>query len=201
MPKSDRTPDPFPSDEQLLAALGRAERHRRHKDQGVQLGAIKAHLNLPRHSGTTRRLRPQLTALEAGGLIEQTRRHSLDLWMLTRRGHQRLDATSGAIALPESPQHQEWREAREAADERIEGFHNALSFTTAEAMQLLDAGSQPSDSWFSLGERLQHACWRLGSATYCLHEWPEPDDSTPDIDEPTTPLQRGRREVQRWDRS
>ncbi len=201
MPKSDRTPDPFPSDEQLLAALGRAERHRRHQDPGVLLGAIKAHLNLPRHSGTTRKLRPQLTALEASGLIKSTRRHSLDLWMLTNTGQQRLDSIGSETTLPESPQHQEWREAREAAGERIEGFHNALSYITAEAMLLLDAGSQPSDSWFSLGERLQRACWRLGSATYCLHEWPEPEDSTPDTDEPTTPLQRGRREVQRWDRN
>jgi len=200
MPESDRTPDPFPSDEQLIAAIERAERHRRHQDPGVLLGTIKAHLDLPRHSGTTRRLRPHLTALEASGLIKPTRRHSLNLWMLTSRGRQRLDAIGGEITLPESPQHQDWREARTAAGERIEGFHNALSYITSEATLLLDAGSQPSDSWFSLGERLQHACWRLGSATYCLHEWPEPDDSTADIDEPTTPLQRGRREMTRWDR-
>jgi len=48
--------------------------------------------------------------------------------MLTSRGQQRLDALRGDIgALPESPQHQEWREARTAAGERIESLHNALS--------------------------------------------------------------------------
>jgi hypothetical protein len=40
-----------------------------------------------------------------------------------------------------------------------------------------------SDAWFALTERLQAACSQLGSATYCLSEWAEPDDASPDVDD------------------
>src|SRR5664279_2463756 len=49
-------------------------------------------------------------------------------------------------------------------------------------------GSSPgSDAWFELAERLQRAARRLGSATYCLHEWMEPDDDRADIDDHVSP--------------
>lgn len=46
-------------------------------------------------------------------------------------------------------------------------------------------GLQPgrSDAWFSIAERLQAACWRVGSATHCLREWREPDDARVDVDD------------------
>jgi hypothetical protein len=39
----------------------------------------------------------------------------------------------------------------------------------------------------ALAERLQSACWQLGSVTYCLSEWAEHDDATADVDDRTEP--------------
>jgi len=61
-----------------------------------------------------------------------------------------------------------------------------------------------SDAWFELAERLHRAARRLGSATYCLHEWMEPDDDRADIDDhvspadsPLNPRERQQREARR----
>jgi hypothetical protein len=87
---------------------------------------------------------------------------------------------------------------RRLARERIDGFRQALRGSLAEAGALLGAERVPSDAWFDLAERLRKACWQLGSASYCLHEWAEPDDSCADTDEETR--FRGRRNVWKWDR-
>jgi hypothetical protein len=47
---------------------------------------------------------------------------------------------------------------------------------------MLDRGGS-SDAWFALARRFEKQCERLGSATYCLQEWPEPDDASADIDD------------------
>ena len=48
---------------------------------------------------------------------------------------------------------------------------------------LLDAAPPPhSDAWLELAEELQRACRRLASASHCLYEWAEPDDTRADID-------------------
>jgi hypothetical protein len=53
-----------------------------------------------------------------------------------------------------------------------------------EALALLDSRCRVrSDRWFELARRLRGACWSLGSATYCLYEWAEPDDARADIDD------------------
>jgi hypothetical protein len=65
-----------------------------------------------------------------------------------------------------------------------------------EGRSLLDAADVPSDEWFKLAPRLENDCWRLASATYCLREWPEPDDARADVDEGEF---RGRRNVWQWD--
>jgi hypothetical protein len=61
-----------------------------------------------------------------------------------------------------------------------------------------------SDAWFDVGERLHRACRRLGSATYCLHEWAEPPQDKADPDERSDPSdaryprdERRRREARR----
>lgn len=98
---------------------------------------------------------------------------------------------------PPSPQHQTWREACSAAAARIEEFREDLRHALDEATGLLNADPQtPSDMWFEVSKRLKHACWRLGSATYCLGEWAEPDDARADID---THQERGRRNTRQWD--
>jgi len=52
-----------------------------------------------------------------------------------------------------------------------------------DAAMLLDAEDERSDAWLGIAERLQAACWRVGSATYCLREWREPDDTRPDVND------------------
>jgi hypothetical protein len=196
MPKSDRTPDPLPSKEQVLAAIERAERHRRKLDDpvvyrgkpdqpGVLFATVKEHLGLARGGWTTIQLRPTWKALEAAGLIEQFRASSLTLWRLTTAGQKHLDAArkAGKVgALPESPQHRHWRQARQIATVHISEFREHLRRLLADATGLLDAHDPAnSDTWHALGRRLEFACEALASASYCLYEWPEPDDSRADL--------------------
>jgi hypothetical protein len=63
------------------------------------------------------------------------------------------------------------------AGDRIDGFREALRASVTELGALLDAGQARSDAWFEFGKRLSAECKRLGSATYCLSEWAEPDDA------------------------
>jgi hypothetical protein len=94
-------------------------------------------------------------------------------------------------ALPESPQHRAWREARAIAGERIDDFRQELQAALGEAAGLLDAHETAnSDTWQAIGERLVHACRRMESASYCLLEWQEPDDAHGDI--PSPPLKQRR---------
>ena len=91
------------------------------------------------------------------------------------------------MGLPESPQHRVWRHARALAAERIDAVLEQASGVLEEATDALDSERVRSDAWFALAERLQSSCWQLGSVTYCLSEWPEPDDASPDVDDRTEP--------------
>jgi len=199
MPTTDPNPG-SPSPDLLLAALDRAERHSRTPDQpGVPKSLIAAHLGLPHTSWTTRRVRPALESLEADGLIEQLRRHGVMLWTPTSKGRRRLSASQrvGRVALPESPQHRAWREAYAAAEGRIAEFHAGLRDELAEATALLDGGAKTdSDGWYALGTAIKRGCERLGSATYCLYEWPEPDDDAADG---APPHVAPRRNIRLWE--
>jgi DNA-binding XRE family transcriptional regulator len=85
--------------------------------------------------------------------------------------------------LPESPQHRAWSNARTLAAQEIDRFLQSVRDGIGDATSLLDADpAVTSDAWFELGERLQRDCRRVGSATYCLREWSEPDDARPDVD-------------------
>ncbi len=212
MPKEKRTPAPMPSKELVLAAIERAECHRaKHDDPildrgrpdrpGVPLDVIKEHLGLAQGGWTTIQLRPRWDQLKTAGLIEQSRRHSIVIWTLTSTGQQRLNRTrrAGRLgSLPESPQHQHWREARQIAGARIGQFREGLRRVLGEATGLLDAHETTnSDTWHAVGERLQYACLALEAASYCLHEWAEPEDSRAD----TTPRGKsGCRGIQRFDK-
>jgi hypothetical protein len=205
MPESDRTPKPLPSAEQVLAAIDRAERHRRsHERPGAWVSDVKEHLGLPHTGATTVWLRPVWQQLEAERLIEQNRKGGLHRYQLTRTGKLRLAATQAelghACELPESPQHARWRTAHDGAAGRIAGFRRDLRELLDEATALLEAGGQPpSGEWYEFGTRLGDACARLGSATHCLYEWAEPDDTTADVDD-APHGQTGRRDPTRWDR-
>ncbi|MHB8234600.1 MAG: hypothetical protein ACYDHT_08100 [Solirubrobacteraceae bacterium] len=177
--------EPVP-DGLVLAAVERAERHRKREREGVMLSDIAEHLGFVHGSWTTRRLRPQLYALIAEGSLARSRRHGVVVWALTDDGRRRLDQirrTGEVGEVPESPQHRAWRHARTAAGERIDGFRAEARAALEEAATLLDAEDAPSDTWFGVAERLQAACWRVGSATHCLREWRAPDDARPDVDD------------------
>jgi hypothetical protein len=182
------------SDAQILAAIHRAEVHDEQDD--ASRADIAAHLGFVHNSSTTKRLRPQIDALRATGQIRDVRRNGLDLLALTAAGGRALKRaqSAGGAILPESPQHRKWRHSRAMADDRIEGFREALRASMAEAGALLDSQQAPSDVWFEFGKRLSAECKRLGSATYCLFEWADPDDARADIDEVL-----GRRNVWGWD--
>jgi DNA-binding PadR family transcriptional regulator len=200
MPEKKATPEP-PSNDLLLAAIDRAERHARRNKPGESLRRIADHLGLPFHSGTSRRLRPQLDTLQTTGLVEPLRHHSVNLLALTAKGRKRLNTVRNEIgALPEAPQHRIWREARTAASERIAGFRSELHGALNEAIALLDADHETdSATWFEFSDRLHDTCWRFASAIHCLHEWQEPDDTRADTDDPPYG-QRGRRHTRGWDR-
>jgi hypothetical protein len=174
------------SDGLVLAAFERAERHREREREGVMLSDIAEHLGFVHGSWTTRRLRPQLDALIAEGSLARSRRHGVVVWALTEAGRGQLERMrrAGEVEeLPEAPQHRAWRHARVIAGERIDAFRAEAREALDETAMLLDAEDAHSDAWFGVAEHLQAACWRVGSATYCLREWREPDDSRPDVDD------------------
>jgi hypothetical protein len=190
----------------VLAAIERAARHRASDTPEVPAWAIKEHLNIPRRS---RRIRTQLDALEAGGSLVRSRRHGIPTWVLTNAGHRRLQRARRAgnvPALPESPQHQAWRNARTLAEQEIERFRRELRDCLTDTIRLLDADTPASsDVFFEVAERLRAECRRLGSATYCLRDWAEPDDERVDIDDRHEPgddeLSEDERAQRRWRRN
>lgn len=164
----------------VLAAIDRAERHRGRP--GVPVWLIFEHLGIPRRS---RRMRAQLQSLVQDGAIEQRRAHGVDVFALAPSGRRRLHG-AGLVDLPESPQHREWSNARRLATQEIERFRASLGDELKGASALLN-DTTGSDAWFELAEELRCAARRLGSATYCLHEWTEPSDDRADIDDHMSP--------------
>ncbi len=74
------------------------------------------------------------------------------------------------------------------------GFYLSLRDSVDAAADLLSMPMPPgpsSDAWFEAGERLHRACRRLGSATYCLHEWAEPPEDQADSDDGSEPSDAG----------
>jgi len=167
-------PSAIPDD--AVLAVERAARHRGRS--GVPVWLIFEHLGIPRRS---RRVRVQIQALVEQDALRQTRAHGVVLWEMTPSGRRRLARTL-LVELPESPQHQAWRNARALAQQEIGRFRDALRSVMEEAAALLDEGGT-SDLWFDLAERLRLSARRLGSATYCLSEWAEPDEGVADLDE------------------
>jgi hypothetical protein len=191
-------PDALP-DDLILAAIERAERHRTPDRPGVPFWHVVEHLGLRRGAGTTRRVRPEVERLGAEGLAEQTRLKGLVHWALTARGRRRLGRLRRAgrlPELPESPQHWHWRAGRDTAAEQIASLRADLRQKLDAAAASLDRDQDcTSDEIIAVGDQLREACWRLGAATYCLHEWAEPDDVSADLPELA---ERGKRNTLLW---
>jgi hypothetical protein len=182
-------PDGSFPDALILAALARAECHRGY--QGAPDWTILEHLAIRTRSKSAREVKARLPKLVEAGLLAPSRRHSIAQYTVTPKGRKHLSqASTGTTSLPESPQHRRWRDARDLADHEIEGFYLGLRDCVDTAADLLSAPippGSPSDAWFAIGERLHKACRRLGSATYCLHEWREPSEDQADSDDCTDP--------------
>jgi hypothetical protein len=178
-------------DDLILAAIDRAERHFGKEIAGVPMWEITEHLSIGRRSAAARHVRSRLVALEAKGRLEPSRRNGISVWILTSSGRRRLrraERAGDVPALPESPQHRRWREAHALAAQEIERMREGVRSTVDEATRLLDAHTAASsDTWFELSARLRQMVWRLGSASYCLYEWPEPCDEQADIDDRWNP--------------
>jgi ribosome-binding protein aMBF1 (putative translation factor) len=205
----------------VLAAVERAVRHeRRGTPRAVSAWAVYEHVGVSSRSRAGRCVRAELTALD-GSVLSRGKRHGVETWELTAAGRRRLSrlrAKGRLPGLPESPQHRAWREAHAMAEQRVEGFRAALLEDVRRAHELLGSPHAPrrtgSDVWFELGERLQQECRRLASATHCLCEWREPDDTRADVDNHTDPgdtaldakeratrqaRRAGRRNMRLWD--
>lgn len=197
-----------------LAAVERAERQEHQpppNDDGVYRRQVAKHLGAEWNPGTTRRLLEQLESLESDGFVALGKTPAdRSKVKLTPQGQNRLqrarrEKVADALPemlLPESPQHRTWREAREAAET---GFDEFLTRTTAAVQDaetvLMSPAGGGSEELLGIGDRLLREFWRLASATYCLREWPEPDERRPDFDDPTgraLTCLPPRREVSAW---
>jgi DNA-binding PadR family transcriptional regulator len=176
----------------VLAAVDRAVRQRPFPPfggpPGATLGEILAHLDVGRRSGTARAVRQTLAALADEGQVEHGRRRGVAVFALTTRGRRRLErarrAAGGSLPLPESPQHRAWREARELAASELPVLTDRLREAVADTRARLGSDAEGrSDDWLELAERLRASARGVGSALYCLQEWPEPDEAGPDVDD------------------
>ena len=82
----------------------------------------------------------------------------------------------GRPPLPESPQHRDWRNARTTSAHEIDRFGLSLRVRLKMRCSRSTNGRALSDAWFELADALRRGCRRLGSASHCLYEWPEPDE-------------------------
>jgi hypothetical protein len=189
------TPVDVVPDVLVLAGIDRAARHRHRDTPGVPVWELLEHLGMRRRSRGARHVRSRLDALEAAGAVVRSRRHGVPVWALSGCGRRRLHrayASGGVPVLPESPQHRAWREARVLAAQEIERFRIGLGDAALQTLFLLEEDPPPdSDVWFEMAERLRRACWLLGSASYCLYEWVEPDDERADTDDHREPSDEG----------
>lgn len=187
-----------------LVILAAAERAALHEGEEEVLTAVLAeHLGFDPVPNTNRHLWPRLEELRRAGLLTATERRGEPFWSLTAIGREELASAreeGGVGELPEAPQHRAWRHARVEAAVRIEGFKEELTHAVEAADALINQYRPAmSAEWFELSERLRFTSWRLASAAYCLTEWPEPDDASPDRDENPGP-DPGRRAVKAWNR-
>ncbi|MGP0103600.1 MAG: hypothetical protein ACLPUT_18505 [Solirubrobacteraceae bacterium] len=198
MSSTEVVPDPL-----VLAALDRAERHSNHDRGGVMVATLYDHLGVRKASAAARRVREQVGVLVEAGSVERARRNGVAVVVLTAAGRRRLAQTqrAGKIPeLPESPQHRKWREAHDRAEVEVERFVQQAQEAIEEAVDLLDglAGLTPhrptSEALLASRERLHGAMFLAASATYCVYEWPEPDDAKRDDGSGV----RGLTNVTRW---
>jgi transcription elongation GreA/GreB family factor len=166
--------------------MDRAQRHDPSGyDDGVLWSDLAEHLGFLHAAATTFKLRPQVSRLRAAGSVERKKARGYTVWRLTSDGRKQLAKARRkreALELPESPQHRLRRDAQATAVRRLDGLREQMRNSLSEATAMLDGEGVASDAWFELRFRIGPQCERLGSAVYCLREWPEPDDAHADVD-------------------
>ncbi len=203
MPDPDRnpraTPAEPPSDELVLAAIERAERHRARDTPAVPVWAILDHLAVPRRSAgraprslaAGRPARGRLAralAPSRGGDVGADRAPGRRRLQRARRAAQR-PAAARVSAAPRVARRAHGRRAGDRALPRA-----ACASAWARPRCCWTRTEPPhSDAWFELGEELQRACRRVGSASHCLHEWVEPHDAPRGHRRAPRPRRRGTR--------
>jgi hypothetical protein len=195
--RDERTPSnpDAPSADLVLAAIDRAIRQFPRPVSDISAGEIALHLAINRRSGVWRQARRRLKELEQTSDVRQGRRNGVTVWALTPAGRQRLAravATSSGPVLPESPQHRRWQDARRLAQQEQQRYRAELTDALSDATRTLEDDGADSAAWFALAARLQAAAERVGAVTFCLTEWPEPDDAGPDTSDGPRLLRRAR---------
>jgi hypothetical protein len=177
------------SENLVLAACERAQRHDTARGAPVTLRRIAAHLGFVAGAYTTRHLGPLVRALEQAGALERSRAYGAERWGLTTAGRTRLRRARAAgeqLVLAEAPQHREWRQKHTMAVEGIEGYRERLREALREAVELLEDERSGSEAWRTMARRLEVRAQLLSSAIYCAREWAEPDDAYRDLEENRT---------------
>lgn len=181
------------SDEVLLAAVRRAVLHDPRGRGHVPIWVLLEHLDVPRRSARASAVRERLAKLEQRRWIERGSAHGVPTWALGRAGKRRLgraERAGAAPVLPESPQHRAWRQAQVLASQEIDRFAAELRRACDDAAALLRSELQEevrSDAWLELGARMARDCRLLASARHCLSEWPEPVETSADVDTLSAP--------------
>jgi hypothetical protein len=143
----------------------------------VPIFFVARHLGYTPGTRIRRRLRNRLEEATEKGWLECLDSSDPTVWALTAKGRRELALHQGRVsaatrALPESPQHEAWREARRVAELQIADLRERLREALESSSTAAGKESTESAVWL----RLADASQRLGAATYCLFEWPEPDD-------------------------
>jgi hypothetical protein len=186
--RDERTPSKpeAPSAELVLAAIDRAITQYPRPVTDASGSAIAMHLAVSRRSGAWHQVRRRLRELAHDGQLEKRRRNGLDAWALTAAGRERLARAIGdgrPPVLPDSPQHQRWRDARRLAGQETERYKAELSAALEDGLRMLGEPSATAADWLALAARLRRDAERVGAVTFCLHEWPEPQEAGPDTSE------------------
>jgi hypothetical protein len=174
------------SENLVLAACERAQRHDTARGTPVTLRRIGEHLGFVPAAYTARHLGPLVRGLEQARALERSRAYGAERWGLTIAGRRRLARARGAaehLVLAEAPQHREWRRKHTTAVEGIEGYRERMREALREAVDLLSDERSDSEAWRATDKRLHARARLLSSAIYCAREWSEPDDAHRDIDD------------------
>jgi hypothetical protein len=183
------------SENLVLAAVERAQRHESRHRETLILTRIAQHLGFTPGAYTTRRLRPLLNALVQTGALKHSRSFGGDQWALTSAGRRRLGRArrrGEQLALPEAPQHRLWRSKHTQAVEGMSEYRARMRQALQQAAALLADERADSEAWRAISERLHVRSDLLASAIYCAREWSEPDDAQRDVDDARPFEDRGR---------